>query len=98
MKNIFFVFTCLILFSLSGCEKSTFPKRAKGILRSPGIDGCNWLVELKDHSYLEPQNLRDFDISLSDGKHVLITYSEIQSGSICMMGTTVKLLTVKAKE
>lgn len=71
-----------------------------------GLDGCGWVFELEDGSRLEPVDifrcgtppvpedqpedvLANFE--LVDGKRVMISYTEIDAVSACMVGKMVTI-------
>lgn len=50
-----------------------------------GLDGCGLLFELEDSSLLLPTNLDDFDLPLTEGDTVSISYKVIPDAmSVCM--------------
>lgn len=56
-----------------------------------GLDGCGWVLQLNDNSYLEAQNLNEFEIEFVEGKDLHVKYEEVDGGSICMVGKIVKI-------
>ncbi|MFA5648016.1 MAG: hypothetical protein WC951_06875 [Bacteroidales bacterium] len=64
-----------------------------GILKNlTGLDGCGWIIQLRDSTMLEPINLDDFDIELIENKSVCIQFQERNDlGSYCMVGKIVEL-------
>jgi hypothetical protein len=56
-----------------------------------GMDGCDWVLQLNDNSYLEAQNLTEFEIEFVEGKDLHVKYEEVDGGSICMIGKIVKI-------
>lgn len=56
-----------------------------------GLDGCGWVLQLNDNSYLEAQNLNEFEIEFVEGKELHVKYEEVDGGSICMVGKIVKI-------
>jgi hypothetical protein len=56
-----------------------------------GLDGCGWVLQLNDNTYLEAQNLNEFEIEFVEGKDLHVKYEEIEGGSICMVGKIVKI-------
>jgi hypothetical protein len=56
-----------------------------------GLDGCGWVLQLNDNSYLEAQNLNDFEIEFVEGKDLHVKYEEVNGGSVCMVGKIVKI-------
>ena len=102
MKTTTIILTILTLIILFGCKKSNlFPVSGK-LKNLTGLDGCGWVIELdkKDkhgNDKLEPINLNDFNITLEDGQRVKFSYVESNMGSICMVGTTVELKSIRTK-
>lgn len=63
------------------------------VVDKTGLDGCTFLLQLNDSSLLEPINLDDsYKIN---GTKLAISYRVVSVMSVCMAGTTVKLLTVE---
>lgn len=94
------IFTLGLLCSLvfSACSETQNPEAGEttAILRNyTGLDGCGWVLEIADNKILEPTNLTNFPITLSEGKTVYITYQSTPAGSICMVGEIVEILTLK---
>jgi hypothetical protein len=54
-----------------------------------GLDGCGILLVLEDGTRLENTNLAFFDIEL--GVEYCVEYTEVDRGSICMVGKTVEI-------
>lgn len=87
----------LLLFSLVGlvascstddaCSGSVHVK----MRNLTGLDGCGWVLQLNDNSYLEAQNLNEFEIEFVEGKDLHVKYEEVDGGSICMVGKIVKI-------
>ncbi len=67
MKFTFIGVLGFILFSCaddSACSKSVHVK----LKNLTGLDGCGWVLQLDDNSYLEAQNLDQFEIELKEGR------------------------------
>lgn len=72
----------------SKCPESVHVK----LLNKTGFDGCGWVFQLDDNSYLEPLNLNDFDMKLEEGKNFHVSFTEMENvASICMIGKIVKI-------
>ena len=72
-----FPFATFILLALvfSSCDKSISEGMQKAsIIDYSGLDGCNYVIQLKDGTLLMPYNLNDFDIALEDNKNIWIKY------------------------
>ena len=95
-KNLKLFLVLIMTVSFYACkneETSKFENATKGILRNmTGFDGCGWIIQLSDKTYLEPINLKKFDIELIDNKSVCFQYHEAKSGvSICMVGPMIEI-------
>lgn len=78
------------------CEKETTNRcenSQEGTLKDlTGLDGCGWIIQLSDSTKLEPINLDDFDIELTENKTVCIKFHERKDlGSYCMVGKVVEI-------
>lgn len=89
MKTLYF--TAIILL-LSACtsDKECVNVKLKNLT---GLDGCGWVLVLNDGSKLEPINLSEFESSPTENQKACITYTELQSGSFCMVGKVVEINT-----
>lgn len=89
--KFFIIGLVLVLFtacsSESGCSSSVHVK----MRNLTGLDGCGWVLQLNDNSYLEAQNLMEFEIEFKEGKDLHVTYKEIGGASICMVGKIVEI-------
>jgi hypothetical protein len=106
----FIIISCFIVLSCS--EDNISPKEidtnrcsiATTVRDYTGLEGCGFVLELKDRTILEPvrmvvcgpppQNMMTLDNPLLNleeyGKEVLINYEPMQSVSTCMVGQAVK--------
>ena len=58
-----------------------------------GLDGCGYLLETENQSYLEPDNLETkYRV---DGTKLCITYKKVNKFSVCMAGEMITLTSVK---
>ncbi|MEI6020195.1 MAG: hypothetical protein WCR21_03635 [Bacteroidota bacterium] len=95
-------FTIALTTLLVSCSKGV-ERRVYGKLRNcKGIDGCGWLIELKEKDVhgammLEPLNLNKFRIQLEEGQEIVCSYIESPSMSVCMAGTIVELKSIHKK-
>ena len=92
MKKLIILFI-FISFSLFSCYKeSPCENSVTATLKNlTGLDGCGWVLVLKDGSKLEPVNLQQFSITLKDGKDVNVSFHEVEGASICMVGKIVEI-------
>ena len=92
-KISLFLLICILSFSFS-CKKCNPPADdavAATLHDYTGLDGCTWVIKTSD-DVLEPMNLGEFDIQLSEGKKIWIKYHLVDDmASICMVGPIVKL-------
>lgn len=95
MKRNPFVYllTFILVLHLSGCNKSTCENAQKAKLKDlTGLDGCGMVIQLPNGSYLEPTNLHEMDIEMTDGKKIWVSYHFPPSmASICMVGDIVEI-------
>jgi hypothetical protein len=91
--NILLVLVIIVPFiAFVGCKKKGCHNSEKAVIRDyHGLDGCGYIIELTDGTRLEPVNINDFSLGLSDGKPIWVRYHEIGAGSICMVGKTVEV-------
>ncbi|MFM9943687.1 MAG: hypothetical protein ACKVQB_00495 [Bacteroidia bacterium] len=87
--SIWFLMPLLI----SRCSKeSVCPGSVRAEFKNfEGVDGCGWIIQLKNGSNLEPTNLSEFGITPKDGKKIWINFHEISAASICMVGKIVEI-------
>lgn len=100
MKNILATFIVLVIMII-GCNTSNkeviAATHAATLEDYRGLDGCVWVVQLTDGTVLEPVNLDEFDIVPVDGKPIELSYTEVASGSICMVGPTIEIQVIIAR-
>ncbi len=92
-KHFFILIMLAAALLLAGCPADNCPDGDKAVLRDlTGLDGCRWVFELEDGQRLEPINLHEFDIELTDRQKVKISYTEATDMmSICMVGKMVNI-------
>ena len=112
MKNRIILLVALALLSLSACENELEQKCSElAVVKDlTGLDGCGFVFQLTDGSYLEPQPvfwcgtpplidapknvLEDFEFV--EGKTVSIGYEVIPDAvSICMVGKIVRITCIE---
>jgi len=79
-------------------EQISFNPKLKSaiVIDKTGLDGCSFLLQLPDSSFLEAVNLDDqFKVN---GLEVFISYKPVEMMSVCMAGTTVELLTIELRK
>jgi hypothetical protein len=96
MKQILII-SVLLGFYASGCNKCRCD--TNGTLKNlTGLDGCGWVIQRSDkNETLEPVNLKDFNVTLQDGKKIKFSYQETEGFSVCMVGKTVKITRICEK-
>ena len=63
------------------------------VVNKTGLDGCGYLLETENQSYLEPDNLETkYRV---DGTKLCITYKKVNKFSVCMAGEMITLTSVK---
>ena len=88
-----YLLTFILVLHLSGCNKSTCENAQKAKFKDlTGLDGCGMVIELPNGSYLEPTNLNEMDIEMTDGKKIWVSYHSLPNmASICMVGDIVEI-------
>lgn len=82
----------LLSMTLFSCMKQACSDGVKATMKDlAGLDGCGYVLELEDGTRLEPLNLNEFDFTPKDGVKLRVTYKEEPSGSICMVGPSVRI-------
>ena len=95
MKITLLAFVLLLVLSCRN-EDDTFLCDEKAILRNfTGLDGCSYVLVLDDEKVLEIGDLEvEPDFQFRDGLKVSVTYEELSSASICMVGSIVRVLCI----
>jgi len=95
MKITLLAFVLLLVLSCRN-EDDTFLCDEKAILRNfTGLDGCSYVLVLDDEKVLEIGDLEvEPDFQFRDGLRVSVTYKELSSASICMVGSIVRVLCI----
>ena len=84
----------LITLLLLACNKNKCSHSVKAELKDLSVlDGCGFVIELKNGNKLEPLNLSDFDIDLNDGKKIWVSYhlTTKMIATACMVGDIVEI-------
>lgn len=77
--------------------KETFPNEKEAeIVDMTGLDGCNFMIKLKDGSRLEPINLEE--IFKKNGLKVVVSYELYNGMSVCMAGKMIQITNIRKKE
>ena len=95
MKITLLVFA-LSLFLSCRNEDDALLCNEKATLRDfTGVDGCSYVLVLDDEKILEIEDLEfEPDFQFRDGLRVSVTYVEVSSVSICMVGQVVRVLCI----
>ena len=95
MKITLLAFVLLLVLSCRN-EDDTFLCDEKAILRNfTGLGGCSYVLVLDDEQVLEIGDLEvEPDFQFRDGLRVSVTYEELSSASICMVGSIVRVLCI----
>lgn len=107
MKRAILILNIVLIFTT--CKKknnsvsSELPTTSfvAGVLKDKtGFDGCGWVIELYSvdqfgNKFLEPINLKSFNIPLIDGLLVNFVYTpKTDIASVCMLGAIVELTVI----
>ena len=95
MKILQLAFTFLVILSCNN-ENEFLLCDEKAILRDfTGVDGCSYVLVLEDEKVLEIRDLEfEPDFQFRDSLNVSVTYEEVSSVSICMLGQIVRVLCI----
>lgn len=91
MKKLLILFSFVGLISACSTDHACSGSVHVKMRNKTGLDGCGWVLQLNDNSYLEAQNLNEFEIEFVEGKDLHVKYEEVDGGSICMVGKIVKI-------
>jgi hypothetical protein len=78
----------------TACNKNTCSDSVKAELKDlSNIDGCGLVVKLENGTILDPLNLSDFNIEMTDGKKVWVSYHLTTNliATICMVGDIIEI-------
>jgi hypothetical protein len=81
-----------IFIVLLSCKKESHGEVNATITDISGIDGCGLILVLDDGSRLEPVQ---HNFLLTPGQRVAVKYKKVNNVSICMVGETVKLISLR---
>ena len=61
-----------------------------------GLDGCGWMIKLKDGKKVNPTNLKRFNIALTANKKIKFSYTKNHDlVGICMAGQIVEITCIQ---
>lgn len=93
-RKIHVALFCLALFAGLSCSKTKW-EEANGTVRDfTGLDGCGKLIVLDNGQVLEPVSLPSNTL-LIDGRRVTINYKIVLRASICMVGPTAEIKSLR---
>lgn len=111
MKKVLIPIIVVLLFTACNDDPSLVCSTNATIRDLTGLDGCGFVFELEDGSYLEPvlplllcgtpplpkEVTEDplYNFEFVDGKRVVISYEETEGVSICMVGLIVKITCIR---
>lgn len=90
--SVFLFITMITLFM--SCSKYSYNYNAT-LVNYTGLDGCGWVVKMIDGTIYEPLNLKDFEPNPVNNEPVCISFSESPAMSICMVGKTIRINSLK---
>jgi len=88
---------CMSIFACSPSDKSGLLPLSGTLRDYTGLDGCTWVIQMPDGSLLEPVNLGEFNIALTDNAPIVFTCDTVPLGSICMVGPVIQITSVIQK-
>ena len=96
----------LLCFLTSFCDKEDKNDKEQNKLTATGtiidisnVDGCGYVIQLDDGTYLEPDNLETFSTIIKNNQRVHLCYEKIpKKASICMLGEVVSIVWIEEIE
>ncbi len=100
IKGLYVGFILLSAILSSACSSAKkCPDGEMGTLRTLDLDGCGWIIELKNGDKLQPINLDSFEVTKQEGLSVGLSYVEVNDmAGICMKGKRVELTCLEVRE
>ena len=94
--KLFFILSTALLLSCNKKNKKTLG----GKLTNVTFSNCGWMVKLDEqdtngNDMLQPTNLNNFSVTLAEGQHVEIAYHVKESPTVCNVGITVIIDSIK---
>ncbi len=94
-KTLAIMILALMVLAVSSCEKENTKTAHATLENYTGmLDGCGWVIVFDDGSKLEPVQFPE-GVTLLDGARVYVEYEPFPTASICMIGTTAKILKLR---
>ena len=93
-KSIFIIPLIISLFLFNSCERIDYSDMQEAVIKDMSwLDGCGYLIELSDGTYLQAINLNEFDIELEDNKEIWVKYHSYSNSILntCMCGEVVEI-------
>lgn len=95
MKTPSLTFALLVVLSCNNKDNPLLCDEKATLRDFTGVDGCSYVLVLDNEKVLEIDNLEfEPDFQFRDGLRVSVTYEEVSSVSICMIGQIVKVLCI----
>lgn len=101
MKRTYFrigvVYILITIWSITGCSEKFLDHQVYygTVVDYTGFDGCGYIIELENGNRLEPVEMADTGFTFRDGQRVALTYTEVNLASICMVGQTVRIESIR---
>jgi hypothetical protein len=92
------IMVLVLALSFTGCTKDFMDQQKEfygTVVDYTGFDGCGFIIELDGGQRLEPVELADTGFIFRDGQRVAVTYTPLDLASICMVGPTVRIETIR---
>ncbi len=96
MKNALIISTLFTMLLVVGCCKPPEDTPCENgqvvtLKDFTGLDGCGFVLILADSTVVEPTNLNAFVSTPIDGQSVSVSFHEVNTFSICMVGPMVEI-------
>ena len=90
----------IIIMFATACNKNKCSDSVKAELKDlSSIDGCGLVIKLENGTRLDPLNLSDFNIEMTNGKKVWVSYHLTTNliATICMVGDIIEIDCIKSR-
>ena len=94
--KLIFLFSLLLLFVTCKKNKNTVGGKLTNVTFSP----CGWMIKLDEqdsngNDMIQPMNLGDFKVTLTEGQRVSVAYRAKDAATSCTVGRTVTIDSIK---
>lgn len=93
MEKLKFALLLILFVSCRTMQQTPADCLVVTVVNKTGLDGCSYLLETENHTYLEADNLAEK--FRKDGLKVCITFKKVNTFSVCMAGEMITLTSIR---